>query len=59
MQEGLDLDGVTIDLADRTLIEMARHEPRSLAEMKTLHGVGEVKLDRYGDAFLAALRDVD
>ncbi|MCB1496481.1 MAG: DNA helicase RecQ [Bauldia sp.] len=45
--------------ADRTLIEMARHEPRSLAEMKTLHGVGEVKLDRYGDAFLAALRDVD
>jgi ATP-dependent DNA helicase RecQ len=43
--------------ADRTLIDMARHRPTSLAEMKSLHGVGEVKLDRYGAAFLAALRE--
>jgi ATP-dependent DNA helicase RecQ len=40
---------------DRSLIEMARRRPASLAEMKAIHGVGEVKLGRYGDAFLNAL----
>ncbi|MEW5728938.1 MAG: DNA helicase RecQ [Pseudomonadota bacterium] len=38
--------------ADRTLIEMATHKPRSLAEMSEIHGVGQAKLARYGQAFL-------
>jgi ATP-dependent DNA helicase RecQ len=41
--------------ADRTLIDMARLRPRTLSEMKLVHGVGEAKLDRYGAVFLAAV----
>ncbi len=40
---------------DRTLMEIARLRPRSLAELRSVHGVGERKLDRYGAAFLAAV----
>ncbi len=38
--------------ADRSLIEMATHKPRSLIEMSAIHGVGQAKLARYGQAFL-------
>ncbi|SNB61601.1 ATP-dependent DNA helicase RecQ [Arboricoccus pini] len=40
---------------DRTLKEMARLRPRSLAEMGEVNGVGAAKLARYGRAFLEAL----
>jgi ATP-dependent DNA helicase RecQ len=40
---------------DRTLIEMAQAKPQSLVALRALHGVGERKLARYGEAFLAAL----
>jgi ATP-dependent DNA helicase RecQ len=43
--------------ADRTLIEMATRRPRSLAEMAAVHGVGAVKLEKYGRAFLAVIHD--
>ncbi len=42
---------------DRTLIEMARRRPRGLDELSGVHGVGAVKLEKYGPAFLAVLRD--
>jgi len=42
---------------DRTLIEMAKHRPRSLDELAGIHGVGAVKLEKYGRAFLAVMRD--
>jgi ATP-dependent DNA helicase RecQ len=42
-------------LSDRSLIDMARLRPRDLSEMRMVHGVGEAKLARYGQAFLAAL----
>ena len=42
---------------DRTLIDIARLRPKSLAELRSVHGVGERKLDRYGAAFLAAVRE--
>ena len=42
--------------SDRTLHEMARYLPTSDAEMRAVTGVGEVKLARYGQAFLAAIR---
>ena len=42
---------------DRTLIEMAQAKPRTLAEMSAIHGVGESKLQKYGAAFLAVLKD--
>ena len=41
--------------ADRTLIEMARQRPASLAGLKAIHGVGEMKLARYGETFLKAI----
>ncbi len=41
--------------ADRTLIDMAEKRPATLDEMLDVHGVGERKLARYGDAFLEAL----
>ena len=40
---------------DRTLQEMARRRPRSMAAFAALPGVGEAKLARYGDAFLDAI----
>lgn len=43
--------------ADRTLIDMAEKRPGTLDEMLAVHGVGERKLARYGDAFLEALND--
>ncbi len=41
---------------DRTLIDMARLRPSCLADMKLVDGVGEAKLARYGERFLAAIR---
>ena len=42
---------------DRTLIEMAKRRPRGLDELAGIHGVGAVKLQKYGPAFLAVIRD--
>ena len=37
---------------DRTLREMLLRQPRSLAEMDAVPGVGQAKLERYGERFL-------
>ena len=42
---------------DRTLIEMAKERPRGLDQLAGIHGVGAVKLQKYGSAFLAVIRD--
>ena len=41
---------------DKTLAEMARIRPATLAQMGHVGGVGQSKLERYGDAFLTAIR---
>jgi len=41
---------------DRTLVAMATAKPRALSDLAALHGVGDVKLARYGDRFLAIIR---
>jgi ATP-dependent DNA helicase RecQ len=41
---------------DRTLIDMTRLQPRDRAQMALVNGVGEAKLERYGEAFLSAIR---
>jgi ATP-dependent DNA helicase RecQ len=38
--------------ADRTLLEMAALRPISLEQMRGIYGVGEAKLQRYGESFL-------
>jgi ATP-dependent DNA helicase RecQ len=42
---------------DKTLIELAAARPASRAQMATVPGVGETKLDRYGPAFLSVIAD--
>ncbi len=41
---------------DSTLREMAEQRPASIREMSHISGIGQKKLDAYGDAFLAAIR---
>ena len=41
---------------DATLMEMVRLRPSSPAELLALQGIGEKKLERYGEAFLEVLR---
>jgi ATP-dependent DNA helicase RecQ len=41
--------------ADRTLIEMAEKRPATLDDLAGISGVGAVKLERYGRAFLEVL----
>ena len=41
-----------IIFSDRTLIEMAEHMPISTDQMSQIHGVGEIKLNKYGQIFL-------
>jgi ATP-dependent DNA helicase RecQ len=43
--------------ADRTLLEMARLRPKTLTEMREVHGVGEAKLKQYGETFLTLIRE--
>ncbi len=40
---------------DATLMEMMQYRPQSNAEMLTINGVGEVKLNKYGDEFLEVI----
>ena len=42
--------------SDATLHDMARLLPRTKAEMLAVSGVGQVKFERYGEAFLAVTR---
>ena len=41
---------------DRSLMEMALQRPTTVAAMSQVHGVGQAKLARYGDAFLDVIR---
>ena len=42
---------------DRTLAELAVRRPRSAHAMADVRGVGPMKLEKYGERFLAVLRD--
>ncbi len=44
---------------DRSLIEIAAREPLSLEALGSVAGVGQAKLDRYGEAVLAVLRNLE
>jgi ATP-dependent DNA helicase RecQ len=43
--------------SDRTLRDMARIKPRDETELLTVHGMGPVKITRYGEGFLGLLRE--
>ena len=42
---------------DATLVEMSRMRPRNEFEFLSINGVGQVKLERHGDAFLEVITD--
>jgi ATP-dependent DNA helicase RecQ len=42
--------------SDKTLQEMCRHVPVTASAMRRIAGVGDVKLERYGEEFMAAIR---
>lgn len=42
--------------SNAALADMAARRPRSMAEFLEVSGVGEVKAQRYGEAFLRAIR---
>jgi ATP-dependent DNA helicase RecQ len=42
---------------DQTLADIARSRPASRAALSAIGGVGQGKLDRYGDVVLELVRD--
>jgi ATP-dependent DNA helicase RecQ len=48
-----------IVFADRTLIEMAVRRPKSPFALGEIRGVGPMKIEKYGERFLALLRAAD
>ena len=42
--------------ADKTLVELAKRHPTTLAEMRRVPGIGPAKIEKYGEAFLEVLR---
>ena len=42
---------------DATLVEMAMLHPQTVEDLRQVSGVGDTKLARYGEAFLAAVRE--
>jgi ATP-dependent DNA helicase RecQ len=42
-------------LSDRALLEVARLKPQNAEALRGVTGIGQVKIERYGDALLAAL----
>ncbi len=45
--------------SDAALAEMAARKPGTQAELLEVNGVGQAKLQRYGDAFLEVIADDD
>lgn len=43
---------------DVTLHEILEHRPATLEELSHINGVGAAKLERYGETFLAVIRDL-
>ncbi len=41
---------------DKTLRALAEHRPQTRSAFREIHGVGDVKLERYGDLFLSTIR---
>lgn len=44
---------------DSTLVDMARQRPSTLSDLRSVSGVGQTKLDRYGEAFLQVLNSFE
>ena len=47
-----------IVFSDKTLKELSNKQPQNKEEMLEVHGIGEVKFERYGDEFLELSQDL-
>ena len=43
---------------DSTLLEIHNRKPQTLDEMGQISGIGQAKLQKYGDAFLQVLEEI-
>jgi len=43
--------------SDRTLRELARERPASLTELRGIYGIGDAKLEAFGDAIVTTIRE--
>jgi ATP-dependent DNA helicase RecQ len=57
-KELADADSVPpyVIFSDRTLVEMAAYYPQSRQSLLGIAGVGQIKLDKFGDIFLSVIR---
>lgn len=46
-----------IVFSDKTLKDLSNKQPQNKEEMLEVHGIGEVKFERYGEAFLELMHD--
>ena len=44
-------------LPDRSLLDMVHLKPERIGQMMMVHGVGQAKLEKYGETFLAVIRE--
>ena len=45
--------------SDKTLKELSNHMPTNKSGMLAIHGIGEVKFERYGEAFLELIEEIE
>ena len=48
-----------IIFSDKTLHELAIYKPKTIAQFGAIYGVGDLKRDKYGPAFVDAIREHD
>ena len=47
-----------IVFSDASLRDMCRKKPASLVQFSAVNGVGSVKLEKYGEAFVEAIKQI-
>ncbi len=57
LARGEDGTGKYLTCTNATLRQIAERRPSTLSELAAIQGMGEQKIDRFGEAFLTALRD--
>jgi ATP-dependent DNA helicase RecQ len=57
LARGEDGTGKYLSCTHSTLRQIAERRPSTLSEMHHIQGMGELKIDRFGEAFLAVLRE--
>jgi ATP-dependent DNA helicase RecQ len=57
LSRGEDGTGKYLSCTHSTLRQIVERRPSTLAELQAIQGMGDLKVDRFGAAFLAVLRD--